>query len=98
MIETHPKLVRGPDNKIQMSQEYIYVYKACQIVIHFETEQRWTYIVIFEDQHYEPYPPRTFDSEEEALKAATAFCDIRIDNVTPIDSFHRRKKISMPVL
>ena len=71
--------------------EHVYVYKACQIVMS-ETAQQWTYIVIFEDEHYELYPPRTFNSEENALKAATEFCDNRI---TSIDGFHRRKNMSV---
>jgi len=73
-----------------MLGDHIYVYKAGQIVMS-ESRQVWTYIVIFEDKHYEPHPPRAFDCEEKALKAATDFCDNRIDNVTPIDGFHRRK-------
>jgi hypothetical protein len=73
-----------------MLGDHIYVYKAGQIVMS-ESGQEWTYIVIFEDKHYEPHPPRAFDCEEKALKAATDFCDNRIDNVTPIDGFHRRK-------
>jgi hypothetical protein len=60
-------------------------------------EGRWTYIVISDGKHYERYPPRAFDSEEEALKAAAAFCDYRMDNVTPIDEFHRRKNTGLPV-
>jgi hypothetical protein len=80
-----------------MSQEHIYVYMACQIVIQQETEQRWTYVVISNGEHYERYPPRTFDCEEDALKAAAAFCEYRMDNVTPIDEFHRRKETSLPV-
>ena len=78
-----------------MSIDYTYVYKACQIVVS-ETGQRWTYRVIFENEHYEPFPLRSFNNEEEALKAATEFCDNRIDNVTPIDGFHRRKNVSVP--
>jgi hypothetical protein len=61
-----------------------------------ETGQQWTYIVIFEDERYEPYPPRAFGNEEEALKAACDFCDNRIDKLTPIDGFHRRKSMSVP--
>ena len=78
-----------------MSREHTYVYKACQIVVS-EAGQQWTYLVIFGDEHYEPYPPRAYDCEEAALKAATDFCDNRIDNVTPIDGFHRRKSMSVP--
>ena len=77
-----------------MSPEHIYVYTACQIVMS-ETGQQWTYCVMFDDEHYEPYPPRAFDSEEDALKAATEFCDNRIDNITPIDGFHRRRNMSL---
>jgi hypothetical protein len=79
-----------------MSQEHIYVYKACQIVIQL-AEGRWTYVVISNGEHYERYPPRTFDCEEDALNAAAAFCDYRMDNVIPIDEFHRRKETSLPV-
>jgi hypothetical protein len=77
-----------------MSQDHIYVYKACQIVIQ-SAEGHWTYVVISNGEHYERYPPRTFDCEEDALKAAAAFCDYRMDNVTPIDGFHRRKNMSL---
>jgi hypothetical protein len=73
-----------------MSGDHTYVYKAGQIIM-TETGQQWIYCVIFEDERYEPFPPRIFDNEEEALKAATDFCDNRIDNVTTIDGFHRRK-------
>jgi hypothetical protein len=58
-----------------MSPEHTYVYKACQIVMS-EVEQQWTYCVMFDDEHYEPYPPRAFDCEEDALKAATDFATI----------------------
>ena len=78
-----------------MLGDHIYVYKAGQIVTS-EARQQWTYCVIFEAERYEPYPPRAFDNEEEALKAASDFCDNRIDNVTPIDGFHRRKSMSVP--
>ena len=78
-----------------MSPVHTYVYKACQIVMS-EAEQQWTYCVMFDDEHYEPYPPRAFDCEEDALKAATEFCDNRIDNITPIDGFHRRRNMSLP--
>ena len=77
-----------------MSTDYTYVYKACRIILN-EAGQVWTYRVIFEEEHYEPFPLRAFDNEEEALKAATEFCDNRIDNVTPIDGFHRRKKVGV---
>ena len=78
-----------------MSIDYTYVYKACQIVMS-EAGQQWTYIVIFEDEYYEPFPPRAYHCEETALRAATEFCDNRIDNVTPIDGFHRPKNVSVP--
>jgi hypothetical protein len=55
-------------------------------------EDRWEYVVISNGEHYEPYPPRSFDCEDDALKAAAAFCDYRMDNVTPIDGLHRRKE------
>ena len=77
-----------------MLGDHIYVYKAGQIVMS-ESGQEWTYIVIFEDERYEPYPLRAFDNEEEALKAASDFCDNRIDNLRPIDGFHRRKSMSV---
>ena len=69
-----------------MLGDHIYVYKACQIVVS-EAAQQWTYIVIFEDEHYEPCPRRNFNNEEDALKAAT---------VSPIDGFHRRKNMGVP--
>jgi hypothetical protein len=80
-----------------MSGTYTYVYQACQIVIQQETEQRWTYVVISNEEYYEPHPAKAFDSEEGALKAAAAFCDYRMGNVSPIDGFHRRKKMSLSV-
>jgi hypothetical protein len=52
-----------------------------------EVGQQLTYIVIFEDEHYEPYLPRAFDNEEEALKAGMLFCDNRMDSVTSLDGF-----------
>jgi len=69
---------------------------ACQIVLQ-SAEGRWTYVVISNGEHYEPYPLRTFDFEEDALKAAAAFCDYRTDNVNPIDGLHRRKETGLPV-
>jgi hypothetical protein len=78
-----------------MLETYVYVYKACQIIIRSEAERLWTYVVIFEDQHYEPFPARAFDCVEAALKAVTQFCDNRIENVTPIDGFHRRKNVAV---
>lgn len=78
-----------------MSETCSYVYKACQIIIQSNAESLWTYVVILEDEHYEPFPARAFDCEEEAVKAATLFCDNRIENVTPIDGFHRRKNAAV---
>jgi hypothetical protein len=88
-IESKSELVRTDD----MSETRIYVYKACQIIIQSNAERLWIYVVILEDEHYEPFPARVFDCEEEAVKAATQFCDNRFENVTPIDGFHRRKNV-----
>ena len=85
------ELVRIDD----MSETHVYVFKACQIVLQSEHERPWTYVVMFEDEHYEPFPARAFDSEQDALNAATQFCENRIDNITPIDGFHRRKNITV---
>jgi len=85
------ELVRIDD----MSETHVYVYKACQIVLQSEQERLWTYVVIFEDEHYEPFPARAFDCEEDALTAATRFCENRIENITRIDGFHRRMNITV---
>jgi hypothetical protein len=80
-----------------MSQEHVYPYKACKLVRQQERESNGRASSSSERDCFEPYPPRIFDSEEDALKAATAFCDVRIDNITLINSFHRRKKTGLSV-
>jgi hypothetical protein len=70
-----------------MSEIYTYVYQACQIVIQQETEQRWTYVVISNEEYYEPHPAKAFDSEEGALKAEPPFAIIEWTTLARLMAF-----------